>query len=90
MMDMDKSKIESYFYDFTDNEFNIQIIENGKDGILVSVGNEESLAHALDYLLSNTRARLLIGKNAKEKAKEFTEEQVVSKWYQYFENVLNR
>lgn len=67
-----------------------EIIENGKDGILVSVGNEESLAHALDYLLSNTRARLLIGKNAKEKAKEFTEEQVVSKWYQYFENVLNR
>lgn len=67
-----------------------EIIENGKDGILVSVGNEGALVHALDYLLSNTKVRLSIGKNAKEKAKDFTEEQVVSQWYQYFENVLNR
>lgn len=63
------------------------LIESQKTGLLAEGnGNPESLSHALSELMDNDNARLIMGKAAKERTKEFTPEQVYDKWEQLFIN----
>lgn len=56
------------------------IIDNYKDGILISNNNIEEMTKALSELIENNELRKKIGKNAKEKVhKEFSEEKICEK-----------
>ena len=60
-----------------------EIIQNGKNGLLVSPG-VDSLANALKYLMSNQALRVQMGKNAHESMAKYAPEVIWEQW----ENVL--
>jgi len=54
-----------------------QVVEHGKTGLLVPVGDVEALSRALDELLSDPAARKRLGRAAREKAeREFDQRKV--------------
>jgi glycosyltransferase involved in cell wall biosynthesis len=61
------------------------LIESGKDGILVAVDDVHALAKALRGLALDDRARRRLGTAASEKAKLFAPERVYPLW----ETVIN-
>ena len=63
------------------------IIEDGVDGLLVPIDDENKMVEALDKILSNKKFAEKIGKNAKIKAKEFRPEKVFTQWEEYLERV---
>lgn len=62
------------------------IINDGKNGILVADGNLGAFDGALCRLAENSELRLNYGKNALERAEDFTEEKTVQKWIALFNN----
>jgi glycosyltransferase involved in cell wall biosynthesis len=65
------------------------IIEDGKDGFLVPNGNIQKLADKILFLMENKDIRIEMGKTAKENAKRFLPEQIVSQWDNLFQELLN-
>lgn len=65
-----------------------EIITNGIDGILVSNGNVEELAIAMNELILNRGKRITLSKNAKENIKIYKPEMVCRDWVKLF-NELN-
>lgn len=56
----------------------MELIENGKDGLLVDVDNIEEMVNAFKFMIENPKHMHLIGKNAKSKILQFyTEEKIV-------------
>lgn len=57
------------------------IIEDGKDGLLVPVGDEKALADAMEKVLLNEEFASALGKNAREKAKRlFAPDVIFNEW----------
>ena len=67
------------------------LIENGKNGVLVPVGDEDALAHALDELLGDLSRRQALGQAAKKAAHElFSAQGVFDRWEDYLSNVKSK
>ena len=63
------------------------LIENGVDGLLIPVNDENKMAEAIEFLLSNMEKAAEISKNAREKAEQFDENSVKTPWNKLLENV---
>ncbi|HWH16698.1 MAG TPA: glycosyltransferase family 4 protein [Candidatus Paceibacterota bacterium] len=63
----------------TDVGGNPELIEDGKNGLLVPVGDREALQGALAHLLKTPEHRAILGRAALESAKRFSVEAMVSR-----------
>lgn len=56
------------------------IIEDGKNGIIVKERDEAEMAEKIVELIENSEKREVLSRGAKERAKEFSKENVMKKW----------
>lgn len=63
------------------------IITDGKNGYLVEPENIESLAERICQLIENEELRKEMGKEARKRAEDFTEEKIMCQWVDLFENI---
>ena len=63
------------------------IITDGKNGYLVEPNNIEALAERICYLIENEEVRKEMGKAARKRAEDFTEEKIMKQWVDLFENI---
>lgn len=66
------------------------IIDSNKNGILIPIGDEDSLFNNLCKLEEDLAFRNQISQNAKEKAKDFKPSVIFNKWKEYLEGVVNK
>lgn len=60
-----------------------ELIQNGKNGLLVPVGDEEAMAKAMKQVLKNKELREELGKNALKIREQLHPETVNAKWEEY-------
>ena len=66
------------------------MIEDGKDGLLVPVGDEKALADAMLRVLSDGEFAATLGKNARQKAeKVFAPDAVFNEWENFLTDKVN-
>lgn len=65
-----------------------EIIKNNKNGILVPIGDEKSLAQAVIKILNNPVLAQNLSKNGKVRAKDFTVEKSVQEYDKLFQELL--
>ena len=63
------------------------IITDGKNGFLVEPENIEALAERICQLIENEELRKDMGKEARKRAEDFTEEKIMCQWVDLFENI---
>lgn len=56
------------------------VIKNGQNGLLVPVGNKESLAEAMDLIASDKKKAEEMGKNASKIRESLSEEKICKQW----------
>ena len=62
-----------------------EIVRNNQDGILIPPNDETKLAEAIKYFYNNPAKKVLMGKNAQQKVKEFyTIKRMVDETESYF------
>lgn len=66
------------------------IIDDGKDGLLVENGNVEKLAEKICYLIENDNIRMEMGKQARINSQRFRIEHIAYQWKDLFESVLQK
>ncbi len=66
------------------------LFEDGRNGILVPVGDKQKMADAIVSLLTDKQKKEQLGMNAKLKAREFSTEVIISEWYDYFVAVFQK
>ena len=64
------------------------IINDGKDGFLIRINDEQSLLEKLSLLMSNDNIRMEMGRNAQERARDFSMDIIISMWMSLFESLL--
>jgi len=64
-----------------------ELIENGKDGIIVPINDETALANAITDLLSDEEKASEIGRRARITARRFDPANVYSQWERFFETI---
>lgn len=65
------------------------LIEDGENGLLVPVGDEEEMAKALNELLSNPEYAKKMGRAVKESAERFKPDRVFLQWEAIVNKVMN-
>ena len=65
-----------------------EILENGKNGLLIPVGDEQALCAAMAALLENGDLRAGLGEQARRTAERFRPETVFRQWEAYVESVI--
>ena len=75
--------VVSYDCDFGPGE----IIEDGKDGFLVPVGDEDTLAERICSLIEDEGLRKRVGVAALEKSKKYNIENLIRTWMELFEDL---
>jgi len=65
------------------------VIEQGVNGLLVPVRDEEALADAMLRLLNDPAEAAAIGQEARRRAERFRPEPVFALWQQYAEDIVN-
>lgn len=63
------------------------IIENGKDGIIVPDGNKDAYLNNLVQLMQNAEQRKLMSEACVERSQQFSQERITKMWLKLFENV---
>ena len=63
------------------------IIDDGKNGLLVENGNIEMLAEKICYLIENDEIRRKMGQQARIDVERFKIEQIAEQWRQLFESL---
>lgn len=66
------------------------IIDHGVNGLLVPVGDEEKLADCIDMLISDSKYREDLSRNAKTISRNYIPESIFEKWRVYIERIVNR
>lgn len=66
------------------------LIENGKNGILTSVGNIDDIKNSLIKIQIEVLYAEMLGKNARESVLKFRPEVVFEQWENYVYNCINR
>ncbi len=64
------------------------LIENGVNGLLVRQNNREEMIFALKKMLDNEEAAKLMGRKAKERAKNYHPDIIFSEWKNYVERII--
>ena len=64
------------------------LIEHGKNGLLVPVGDEAALTESMDRLLSNPDFAQTLGENARQRAMDYSPEKVFAQWRAFVESLL--
>lgn len=67
-----------------------EIIEDGKNGLLVEVDNIDEIADKLIYLIQNKEVRETLGEKAKLIKNKYSVENIYRKYYHYFLDVLDK
>lgn len=67
-----------------------EIIDNGEDGFLIEVKNTTEFAQKILYLIENESVRHSMGMKAKTNIQRFQPENVMPKWVELFEQILNK
>jgi glycosyltransferase involved in cell wall biosynthesis len=67
----------------------IDLIDNGKEGLLVPSKDSEALAEAIEKLYKSEDLRTSLAKSAKEKIKQFDTKIIAKQWKVYYEDMLN-
>lgn len=57
-----------------------EVITSGENGILVPVGNKDSLVDAMKLLIKNREFALSLGKQAEETSNQFSSTNIIRKW----------
>jgi GalNAc-alpha-(1->4)-GalNAc-alpha-(1->3)-diNAcBac-PP-undecaprenol alpha-1,4-N-acetyl-D-galactosaminyltransferase len=57
-----------------------ELISDGKNGILVPVGDKEKMTTAINLLLNNDVLRLSLGKQAKIDSENYSVDKIYKKW----------
>lgn len=65
-----------------------EVIKNEKNGLLVHPKEPRELADAIIRLLDNPKFALLLGSNAKERAKDFSEEKMIERTFRIYKETL--
>lgn len=60
------------------------IITENKDGFLASVGDEQTMAERITYLIEHLDSRLTMGREALYKSKQYSIDNIISKWMELF------
>ena len=60
------------------------IITEGKDGFLIKQRNDDLLSERINYLIDNPNLRFKMGKYAKLKSKDYSTNNITSKWINLF------
>ncbi len=63
------------------------LIENGEDGLLIPVNDENKMAEAIITLLNNPKKAMELSVNAREKAEKFDVNWVKTQWQKLLKNV---
>lgn len=63
------------------------IIDQGVNGYLIPVGDEQALRNTLQELLDNEEKRSYIAKKARERAEAFSPDRIFEKWQAYIERL---
>lgn len=66
------------------------LMESGKEGLLVPVGNMAQMSKAMDAMLGNPERRLWMAANGREKARQFKAGRVFGLYNQYFNKVMSK
>lgn len=64
------------------------IIDDGKDGLLVENGDVEGLAEKICYLIENDDVRKEMGRQARKSVERFKMEHITQKWRELFESLI--
>ena len=64
------------------------IIDDGKDGLLVEDGNVKELTEKMHWMMTHTKERLQMGLKARENVRRFKQIQVMSQWTDLFDKML--
>lgn len=64
------------------------IIDDGKDGLLVEDGNIEQMAEKISYLIEHEDIRKEMGRKAREDVQRFRIENIAGQWKQLFEELV--
>lgn len=65
-----------------------EFIENDISGLLVEPNNKKELASKIEDLILNPEKKDFFAKNAKEKIKEFSVENIIRKWEKQFNEII--
>lgn len=65
-----------------------ELTTDGKDCLLVPVGNEESLADAMRKVLSDEKFAMELGKNAMSIRERLSLDKICKQWYEYFTQII--
>ncbi|MCK8816305.1 glycosyltransferase [Natroniella sulfidigena] len=65
-----------------------EIIDNGENGILTSVGNEKEIAEKIILLLTNEDLRINIRMNGLKRAKDFKVRKITNKYKNLFDEII--
>ncbi len=68
----------------------IEVIQNGKNGILVRLGDISSLAKAIEKILSNSKLRSLMSENAKVDSRKYSIQNSVDMTVRLYEDLLKK
>lgn len=66
------------------------IIQNGYNGILVTIDNEVNLAQSINYLIENKEMREEMGKNALESSKKYSIDKIINQILIVYEDILQQ
>ena len=64
-----------------------EIIENGKNGILVPTGDEKELEKEIIKILKDNEYANFLGKNAQKIGKKLSEKEIITQWEEYIKKV---
>lgn len=67
-----------------------ELIDDGKNGILIQTGNEEELEKSINLLIENEEMLTEIGKNAQKVSSILEEKNIVKQWENYIKYILKK
>lgn len=67
-----------------------EVIQNGRNGLLVEMGNINELANAIVMLIRNPNVRVKMGQQAHESLVNFSEERIMLQWITLFQQVCKQ
>ncbi|NBH26572.1 glycosyltransferase family 4 protein [Lachnospiraceae bacterium] len=66
------------------------VIEDGENGLLIPVGDEQAMAEGINRLIEDRRLAEYLGDNARNISKRINGKAVLGQWMEYIEEVLAR
>jgi len=65
-----------------------EIIDHGKTGLLVPVGNIEKIAKAMEKLISNKESRTSLARAASQELNRFDKDSIIKQWEELFDSSI--